>query len=147
VKRGEGRQDWDVKISLIERVKIRAGGGALAAARKALAETGEQAMWWLPAQLNLMAAGEPAPEGFRRRWEELRRTQADLSRQDRSLAVVALGEDAHLPFGLGEAGDLMNRQGVEGTGSCRSFQDRFYPRHLPWRRCTTKAWMSARRLC
>ncbi len=121
VRRGAGRQDWDVKISLIERVKVRTGEGALAAARRALAETSEQAMWWLPAQLNLMAAGESAPEGFRQRWNVLRRTHADLSRQDRSLAVVALGEDAPLPFDLGEAGDLMHRQDSEGNWQLPEF--------------------------
>ncbi len=115
VRRGAGRQGWDVSLSLFERAQVRMGGGALAAARRAVVETGEQAMWWLPAQLNVMAAGDSAPEGFKQRWASLKRTHADLSRQDRALAVVALGETAPLPFDVGEAVELMGRQGAEGN--------------------------------
>lgn len=121
VRRGAGRQEWEVSLSLFERLQVRMGGGALGAARKMLAETGEQAMWWLPAQLSLMAAGEPAPEGLRERWDALRRTHADLSRQDRALAVVALGGDAPLPFEFGDAGELTERQGAEGNWRLAQF--------------------------
>lgn len=121
VRRGAGRQGWDVSLSLIEKAQVRLGGGALAAARKALAGSGGEATWWLPAQLNLMAAGEGAPEGFRGRWEEMKRSQADLSRQDRALAVTALGEDESVPFDLGRAGELMGRQGSEGNWGLPQF--------------------------
>jgi hypothetical protein len=121
VRRGAGRQGWDVSLSLIEKAQVRLGGGALAAARKALLETGEKAKWWLPARLNLMAADEGAAEGFRERWEVLKRSQADLSRQDRALAVAALGEAEPVPFDLGEAGELMGRQGSEGNWALPQF--------------------------
>jgi hypothetical protein len=121
VGRGMGRQPWDVSLSLIDKIKSKTGGGALAAAKRQLMETAGRAAWWLPARLELMAAGEAATEAMKQRWNRSKLAPADLSKQDLAFAGLAVDPDAPAAFDLGNAARLTDRQGSEGNWSLDGF--------------------------
>jgi hypothetical protein len=118
---GAGRQSWAAEVTLVDRLKTKLGGGALAAAKRILLKTGGQASWWLPARLEMLAAGEAATPAIRSRWELTKRIQADLSAQDAALARLALDTDAPAAFDLGTAGRLIEVQGGEGCWNLDDF--------------------------
>lgn len=118
---GAGCQNWDAEVTLVDRLKAKLGGGALAAAKRTLLETGGQAAWWLPARLELLAAGEAATPAIRSRWELTKRIQADLSAQDAALSRLALELGAPAVFELGGADGLIDAQGGEGNWSIPEF--------------------------
>jgi hypothetical protein len=118
---GAGGQSWTADVSVIDRLKTKLGGGALAAAKRALLETGGQAMWWLPARLELLAAGEAATPAIQGRWELTKRIQADLSVQDAALSRLALDAYAPAAFDPGRADRLIEAQGGEGCWSLNEF--------------------------
>jgi hypothetical protein len=118
---GAGRQPWAAEVSVIDRLKAKLGGGALAAAQRALLETGGQASWWLPARLELLAAGGTATPAIQGRWELTKRIQADLSAQDAALARLAVDAGAPAAFELDAADRLIGIQGGEGCWSLDAF--------------------------
>lgn len=121
VTRGNGLQPWRASLTLVEKLKAKTGGGALAAARRKLLEAGGKASWWLPAMLEWQAAGHDGGAAIRARWQTLSRSQADLSRQDSALAALALDPDAPPAFALGDAARLMDMQDGEGSWTLDEF--------------------------
>lgn len=121
VKKGDGRQPWNASLSLVEKLKAKTGGGALAAAKRSLLEASSKASWWLPAKLELLAAGADASEIFRTRWQTLKSSQADLSQQDLALTALALDPDAPPAFDLGDASSLIEMQDGEGSWTLDGF--------------------------
>lgn len=112
---GAGRQPWPVEVSMLERVKAKMGGGALAVAKRTLLETGGQASWWLPARLELLAAGETTTPAIQARWDLTKQTQADLTAQDQAFSRLASESGAPAAFDLGPADRLIETQGGEGS--------------------------------
>jgi len=121
VKKGQERQPWDVSLSLVEKFKAKKNGGALATAKRTLQEDGGKASWWLPARLELVAAGDAATERIRERWAWAVEKRADLSKQDMALAGLALDPDAPQAFDVGHAAELMERQDGEGSWTLDGF--------------------------
>ncbi|MBA3974176.1 MAG: hypothetical protein C0504_08175 [Candidatus Solibacter sp.] len=112
---GAGNQPWSAEISFLDRMKAKMGGGALAAAKRTLLETGGQASWWLPARLELLAAGDSATPAIRGRWEWMKQNQADLSAQDAAFSRLALDPAAPAAFDPGAPERLIETQGGEGS--------------------------------
>ncbi|HPT26817.1 MAG TPA: hypothetical protein PLZ95_10390, partial [Bryobacteraceae bacterium] len=118
---GARQQPWESSLSLVEKLKSKLGGGALALAKRTLMETGGRAAWWLPARLELLAAGEAAAEPVKQRWDLTKRIQADLSRQDQALTALAIDPDAPPAFEPGDAARLTDDQGTEGSWALDGF--------------------------
>lgn len=112
---GMGMQPWTAEVSFVDRIKAKIGGGALAVAKRILLETGGQASWWLPARLELLAAGDAATPAIRSRWELMLQNQADLSAQDAALSRLALDPGEPAAFDPGPAKHLIETQGGEGS--------------------------------